>query len=654
MLKKCFVLVILASMAGKSFSQTPTWSNDVAKIIYGNCTSCHRTGGIAPFNLETYEEVSAMAGWVQQAIETKSMPPWTPNPDYKHFAHERVLPSADISTIQNWVAAGTPSGNLNSAPPLPPYSNGTQLGTPDISLSISPYTVTSANDVYRNFELFVGSAQSTTLTAIEVLPGNPSIVHHVLVFQDSTTNPINTSGAGGTGSSASQLLYSYVPGASPYFTPVGTGFRLAPNTRIILQIHYAPGSNGLTDNTTVNFKTNNSNLRKITVNAVLNHSNMTDGPLVIPANQLKSFHSELQIPGNVTVLYAFPHMHLLGKSVHTWANKPISGDTVRFVKIPEWNFHWQDNFIFPNAIVLPVGTTIKAEAVYDNRDTNPNNPTIPPVPVTAGEGTLDEMFLVFFAYMPFQTGDQYLIIDKRIFAKGATNFCGGQSVRLETIAGEGYSYQWLKDGTAITGATNYFHEAFETGNYTVSITLGTNNAVSDPTLVTVSDAPVAQVLTPSTTAIPIGGTVTLSGQTGAGYLYQWYLNGNAILGATSSTFDAPYFGEYTLEVFNGTCYSISEPLLMTGGVAQTNEIAGQTEFLVFPNPAEDLISMQLNDALCGKRIAVQDATGNVLKTLTIEKSLVKIDVHDLAQGIYFVSIIDENNSIVLKKKVILR
>ncbi len=654
MLKKWFFLLIIAIVTGKSFSQSPTWSNDVAKIIYGNCTSCHRTGGIAPFNLETYEDVSAMAGWVQQAIETKSMPPWTPNPDYKHFAHERVLPSTDISTIQNWVAAGTPSGNLNIAPPIPIYANGTQLGTPDISLSITPYSITSANDVYRNFELFVGSTQATNITAIEVIPGNPGIVHHVLVFQDSTSNPINTAGAGGTGSSASQLLYSYVPGASPYFTPVGTGFRLAPNTRIILQIHYAPGSNGLTDNTIVNFKTNNNNLRKITVDAALNHFNMTDGPLVIPANQLKTFHSELQIPENVTVLYAFPHMHLLGKSIHTWANKPISGDSVRFVKIPDWNFHWQDNFIFPNAIVLPIGTTIKAEAVYDNRDTNPNNPTIPPVTVTAGEETVDEMFLVFFAYMPFQSGDQYLIIDKRIFAKGATNFCGGQSVRLETIAGDGYSYQWLKDGASITGATNYFYNAFETGNYTVSITLGPNNVVSDPTLVTVSDAPVAQILTPSTTAIPEGGTVTLAGQAGVGYLYQWYLNGNVILGATSSTFDATYFGEYTLEVFNGNCYSISEPLVMTGGVAQTNEIAGQTEFLVFPNPAEDLLSIKLNDDLCGKRILVQDVTGNTLQMLTIEKSIVQIDVHELSQGIYFVSIIDENNSVLFKKKVILR
>ena len=256
-----------------------------------------------------------MAGWLQQAMEDKRMPPWTPDEDYKHFVHERVMDPAEITTFQQWVAAGMPSGNLNIAPPLPVYASGSQLGTPEISLSIPTYTVTSPSDVYRNFELFVGNNTATNATAIEVVPGNTAIVHHVLVFQDSTSNPINTGGAGGTGSDASQLLYSYVPGSSPYFTPVGTGFRLAPNTRIILQVHYAPGSNGLSDATTVNFKTDNSPLRKIYVNPILNHSNMTNGPLIIPANQVKTFNSEYTTPIKSTVLYAFPHMHLLGKSV---------------------------------------------------------------------------------------------------------------------------------------------------------------------------------------------------------------------------------------------------------------------------------------------------------------------------------------------------
>ena len=257
---KLFLSVLFFCIWHLASAQTPTWSGDIAKLIYGNCTSCHRNGGIAPFALETYDEVSSMAGWVQQSIETKKMPPWTPDVNYKHFAHERALAPSEIATFQQWVAAGMPSGNLNFAPPLPVFSSGSQLGTPDISLTIPSFTVSSTSDLYRNFELFPGNGMAINASAIEVIPGNSAIVHHVLVFQDSTSNPINVDGGGGTGSNASQLIYGFVPGSRPYYTPVGTGIRLAPNTRIVVQVHYAPGSNGQTDATTVNIKTDNCNI----------------------------------------------------------------------------------------------------------------------------------------------------------------------------------------------------------------------------------------------------------------------------------------------------------------------------------------------------------------------------------------------------------
>lgn len=647
------ILFIFSIIYGLSaLSQTPTWSNDVAKLIYGNCTSCHRTGGIAPFALETYEEVSNMAGWLQQAMEDKRMPPWTPDEDYKHFVHERVMDPTEITTFQQWVAAGMPSGNLNIAPPLPVYESGSQLGSPEISLSIPTYTVASASDVYRNFELFVGNSTATNATAIEVVPGNTSIVHHVLVFQDSTSNPINTGGAGGTGSDASQLLYSYVPGSSPYFTPVGTGFRLAPNTRIILQIHYAPGSNGLSDATTVNFKTDNSPLRKIYVNPILNHSNMTNGPLIIPANQVKTFNSEYTTPIKSTVLYAFPHMHLLGKSVKVWSNAPTTNDTTRFVWVPQWDFHWQDNFIFPNSVILPLGSTIQAQAVYDNTTTNPNNPSSPPVLVTAGESTTDEMFLVFFAYMPFSPGDQYLIIDKRIFPKGATTFCSGHTVRLETIEGVGYTYQWYLNGAALPGETNYFMEAGTSGDYTVSITLGPNNVVSDPVSLVVNDSPVAQIQTPSSTDIPVGGSVMLSAAAGTGVQYQWYLNGNAIAGANNATFDAPYNGAYTVEVFNGTCYALSDPLVMTGGVAGLDEL--NTSFEISPNPAQYFL--QLRGVLLGKALlyAIRELNGKELHKGSINgMNDQSISLDHIANGTYLLDLIGQQGEVLYRKRFVI-
>lgn len=649
---KKFLFLIALSFSFLGFSQ-PTWSSDVAKIIYGNCTSCHRTGGIAPFALETYEEVSNMAGWLQQAMDSKRMPPWTPDENYKHFVHERVMDPADIATFQQWVTVGMPSGNLNIAPPLPVYSNGSQLGTPDISLTIPTYTVTTSNDVYHNFELFVGNSAFTNATAIEVIPGNTAIVHHVLVFQDSTNNPINPNSAGGTGSAASQLLYGYVPGASPYFTPVGTGFRLAPNTRIIVQVHYAPGSNGLSDATTVNFKTDNSQLRKISVSAVLNHSNMTNGPLSIPANQVKTFNSEQILPNKFTTLFAFPHMHLIGKSFKVWANAPLTGDTTRIVWIPEWDFHWQDNFIFPNAIIMPTGTTVRAQAVYDNTTLNPNNPSSPPQNVTAGESTNDEMFLVFFAYLPFVTGDQNLIIDKRVFAKGATNLCDGHVVRLETIQGVGYAYQWLKDGVAIPGETNWFMEAGTTGAFTVSITLGPNNAVSDPVNVVVNAAPTAQIQTPSSTNIPVGGTVMLSAVIGTGVQYQWYLNGNAIAGATASNYDAAFNGAYTVEVFNGTCYALSDPLVMAGGVAGMNE-AETNGLSMVPNPASNLVV--LSGALLQKAALAEiiDMNGKLVSSHGLTGSLsCSLATNHLNEGTYILSLMSGDNEIVLRKRFVI-
>lgn len=411
----------------KSKAQAPTWENGIAKILYANCTSCHRTGGIAPFSLDNYQNASMFSGSIAYAVTNSIMPPWNADPNYKRYAHERVLSDSDIDKIQQWVANGAPSGDLRFAPPAPAYSNGTQLGTVDLSLKMNNYTVAGNNDEYRNFVIPSGLLQSKFATAMEVLPGNPSIVHHVLVFQDSSNNAISSSGSGGTGSLASKLIYEYVPGSQPYYTPVGTGIRLPANTRIILQIHYAPGSQGQLDSTRINFKLAGTGLRDISVNALLNHwTNMTNGPLNIPANQTRTFHEALSFPGNWTFLTASPHMHLIGKTFLTYAVKNTSPfDTIRFVNINDWDFHWQDNYVFQNALKIPNGYTLRATAFFDNTTNNPHNPNNPPQDVTAGEATTDEMMMVFFSYLPYQTGDENLIIDKRIIPKGATTFCQG-------------------------------------------------------------------------------------------------------------------------------------------------------------------------------------------------------------------------------------
>jgi hypothetical protein len=557
---KKFYLAFLFILPLMVFSQSPTWSGDVAKIMYGNCTSCHRTGGMAPFSLTTYDDVSPMAAWLDQNIQSTNMPPWPADEDYKSFVHQRVLSQADKQTFSDWVAAGTPSGDLRFAPPIPTYSNGSQLGTPNLILQTGNFTVTQSGDQYRNFVIPTGVSQLNYATAVEVIPGNSEIVHHALVFIDTNTTVVdpNSLNAGLN----SELIYSYVPGAVPYYSPVGMGFRIPPNARIILQVHYAPGSQGLIDNTVINFKLTTQTQRRIRVSAALNHINtMVNGPLSIPANEVKTFNESLLINTNLTVLYAFPHMHLIGKSIRSWANLPLTNDTVRFVNIPDWDFNWQDNYVFPNAIKIPTGSTLKATAVYDNTGSNPNQPSSPPINVGAGEGTFDEMMIVFFAYTPYLNGDENTIIDKRIIPMGATTFCEGQSVRLKTIEGVGYTYQWKLNGTNISGATNYYHEATQSGNYTVLIALGSNSATSDPVAITVNPKPIATINQPANYSVP----QTLVGTNCGSCTYQWYLNDSPINGATTSNYAVTQAGIYYLEIYNG-CYAISDTVILGGAI----------------------------------------------------------------------------------------
>jgi hypothetical protein len=109
------------------------WSTDVAPILYNNCVSCHRSGGIAPFSLMTYPEAVNAAGSVKSSVSAKRMPPWPPDPTYKRLAHERLLSQQEISTIVNWVNNGTPQGNPGLAPPQPTFSNSGDIpGTPNL------------------------------------------------------------------------------------------------------------------------------------------------------------------------------------------------------------------------------------------------------------------------------------------------------------------------------------------------------------------------------------------------------------------------------------------------------------------------------------------------------------------------------------------
>lgn len=419
---KYFLITLYSVLALGTSAQSPTWADDVACILYSHCTNCHNDNGVAPFSLMTYNDASYYALDIQIAVNQDYMPPWPPDPDYNSLAHERTLSADEKAIIENWVFNGATQGNLANAPPPPVYTNGvTEIPYPDISERMEDYTLGAmTDDEYRCFVLQPNTLQDTWITGLEVIPGNPAIVHHVLVFQDTSDEAILADLAdpdpgytcfGGVGSGAAKLVALWVPGSKAYFTPTGMGLKLPAGANLIMQVHYPNGSTGQSDSTRVNLLTTTIPQRDLSIDAVLEHfSSITNGPLAIPPDQIVTFHEQYTVPLPITITAIAPHAHLLGKSMWSYAVTP-NNDTIQLIDIPRWDFHWQGMFEFRNPIMLPLGTVLHGYATYDNTSNNHDNPNDPPEWVYVGESTTDEMMLFFFAWTISNPNDKAIVID---------------------------------------------------------------------------------------------------------------------------------------------------------------------------------------------------------------------------------------------------
>lgn len=371
------------------------------------------------------------------------MPPWPPDASYHRLANERLLSTDEKATIAAWVDAGAPQGNLATAPPQPTFpTTGDLPGTPSLTTQIPTYTSTATgSDIYRCFVLPTGLTADKFITAFEAVPGNRGIVHHVLVYADTTGISTQLDAAdpgpgytsfGGIGVSDASLLGGWVPGTPPMKYPAGFGVRLSKNAKLVVQIHYPAGSVYEVDSTKIRMFFSPTTTREVYILPILNHAVNITPALSIPANTTRTFseHYHFNQPYSISLLGVAPHMHLIGRSIKTYGVEP-NGDTARYINIPNWDFHWQGFYLMRKIMKVPTGTHLWSQAFYDNTSANPHNPNNPPQPVTAGEATDDEMMITYFIVSIYQPGDENIVIDSTA------------PVTLGGVAGNFYSGQML-------------------------------------------------------------------------------------------------------------------------------------------------------------------------------------------------------------------
>ena len=165
-----------------------TFNRDVAPILYENCATCHRPGEAAPFSLLTYDDARQRARLIATAVATRVMPPWQPDSEEGEFSGDRRLTPAEINTLDRWVDDGVLEGDPADRFPVPAFTPGWQLGTPDIVVAMpESFTVPADGpDVFRNFVLPLPLAERRFVRALEFRPGNPRVLHHARLLLDDT------------------------------------------------------------------------------------------------------------------------------------------------------------------------------------------------------------------------------------------------------------------------------------------------------------------------------------------------------------------------------------------------------------------------------------------------------------------------------------
>lgn len=429
----------------------PTWAEDIAPIVFKNCTPCHRPGESGAFNLVSYSDAVKKAKLIKFVTQTGYMPPWPADASYSHFVGERVLSAKEKQEIKIWVEHGTPRGDSLKEPTVPQFYTGSYFGKPDLVIRPQQAVAFKGNgtDVFLIMKYPYQIEKDTLIDFVEFVPHNRKLIHHVnghLISYDANRSFNYMTGESVHSDTKAQLIQVYrdmhipytdqlqpdfptltpntvyyLPGYLPpsYPKEVG-GYKFRKNGAFLLNnIHYGPSNVDLLDSSYINVFYRKTPIERRVTESQLGTFGVSkiEPEFIIPPNEIKTFHTQTTLASDISMLSVNPHMHLIGKTFWAFALKP-NGDTIPLIRINKWDFRWQYYYTFKHPVKLEKGTSIHVYGTFDNTNQNPNNPFHPPQSITQGNGvesmkTSEEMFQFIYTYLGYKEGDEKIDMERK-------------------------------------------------------------------------------------------------------------------------------------------------------------------------------------------------------------------------------------------------
>ncbi len=283
---------------------------------------------------------------------------------------------------------GCPQGDPADLPPPRTFTKGWQLARQpdqvfDMAKEAYPVPASAGKEGirYQNFWVDPNFTEDKWIEQAEVLPGNPAVVHHIIVYVHPDRDR-----------KQEVFLTAYVPGLR--VRPISPGFakRIPKGSQLRFQVHYTPNGYATEDLSKVGFLyADPSTVKNEVVTTEAINTRFTIAPFkddqVVTARTRKSSR-------DLEMLTMSPHMHLRGKSFRFELEKP-DGSREILLDVPQYDFNWQTSYELAKPLKLPAGSHLYCTATFDNSEDNLNNPD-PSKTVRWGDQSWDEMMIGYF------------------------------------------------------------------------------------------------------------------------------------------------------------------------------------------------------------------------------------------------------------------
>ena len=369
----------------------------IAPLLVEKCVACHREGGVAPWAMTGYGVVRGFAPMIREVVRTKRMPPWHADPHYGSFVGDRSMSNEDAKDLVHWIEAGALRGG--GADPLAMLDKSWSewsLGKPDLIVEVPEFKVPAAGTIIYQYPHAANPlGRDVWIRAIEIIPGNRSVVHHVLAGIDDPGNGARRAIRGQMGE-----LGGYAPGKNAIPYPANTGILLRKEAGFVFQMHYTPNGKAVTDVTRLGLYFYDKPPKH-----ALEMSIIYNASLAIPANTKAYPESLEQVFERDVMLYSLlPHAHLRGRSAKFTAHYPDGRDEI-LLSVPKYDFNWQPLYVLSPSKYIPAGTRVVMDMTWDNSSQNPANPD-PGKVVRWGDQTWEEMNVGWFRYRAADNDDR--------------------------------------------------------------------------------------------------------------------------------------------------------------------------------------------------------------------------------------------------------